>query len=182
MKTSTQLRFYKAFGYIKTPPREVVFSPQNPPPRKLLFLFPLQKESLLESRYVIQRLERYLHHGTIYLAIASIFRDLISCPPSSAFYFPVLTGDPLRIRMDVMLARFRGQDFDAVFNLDPELNFQLARVMSAVNTSRRVGIAGPHADELYNIQIHLAPDRRLKKAYAQMLKICDLDPPKEPGT
>lgn len=146
-------------------------------------MFPLQKQLLAESRYVVRRLQRYLGRNEIYLAISSIHRDLISCSSHSAFYFPMHPNDPTRIQMDVMLARFRNQTFDAVINLDPELNFQIARVMSVINSSRRIGLSGPYAEELYNIHIHADPNQPLSKAYAQMLKLCDLGPPGDrPGT
>ncbi len=178
MKTSTRFRLYKTLGYITPPPQEVVFSLQNTPPRRLLFLFPLHKQRLVESRYIARRLQKHLQHNTIDLAISNAHRDLISCPLHAAFYFPVHPDDPTRIQMDVLLARFRGQPFDAVINLEPELNLQLARVMSAVRTSRRIGFTGPYADELYNIQIQADPNGRLHKAYEQMLQVCDLGPPR----
>jgi hypothetical protein len=174
MQTSTLLRLYKSVGYIKEPPREVVFSALHPPASKLLFLFPLQKEALQKSRYVVQQLKKYEPCDNVYLAIANIYRDIIPYPVSSAFYFPVRPDDPPRPRMDVMMARFRNQSFDAVLNLDPDVNLKVARILSVIKTPQRIGFAGPYADELYNIQVHIAPDRRLKQAYAQMLKICDL--------
>ncbi|MFB0515724.1 MAG: hypothetical protein ACETWG_03860 [Candidatus Neomarinimicrobiota bacterium] len=177
MKTSTRLRVYQMIGYLTAPPREVVFSPHQPRPRRLLFLFPIQNQLVAESRYVARRLQRYLHRNTICLAISNLYRDRISCPLHSTFYFPMHPDDPTRIQMDVMLARFRNQAFDAVINLDPELNFQIARVMSVIDTPRRIGLSGPYADDLYNIHIYADPDQPLRKAYAQMLKLCDLGTP-----
>ena len=182
MQTSTLLRLYKSVGYIKQPPREVVFSSERPPANKLLFLFPLREEALRESRYVVQQLKKYESIGNVYLAIANIYRDMIPFPVSSAFYFPVRPDDPPRLRMDVMLARFRNQTFDAVFNLDPEVNLQVARILSVIRTPQRIGFTGPYADELYNIQVHIAPDQRLRRAYAQMLELCDLGSTDDPSS
>ncbi|UCH09815.1 MAG: hypothetical protein JSU61_11460 [Fidelibacterota bacterium] len=182
MQISTLLRLYKSVGYIKKPPREVIFSAPNPPSSRLLFLFPLREETLRESRYVVQQLKKYEPGRNVYLAIANIYRDIIAYPVSSAFYFPVQPDDPPRLRMDVMLARFRNQTFDAVFNLDPEVNLQVARVMSVIKTPQRIGFTGPCADELYNIQVHIAPERRLKQAYAQMLQLCDLGSTDNPSS
>ncbi|GAI82195.1 unnamed protein product, partial [marine sediment metagenome] len=116
MKTSTQLRLYQTFRYITAPPREVVFSPQNPPQR-LLFLFPIQREWLDKSIYVFQRLKGHLLDNLICLAIATTYRDIVAGPISSTFYFPMIPDKPSRIQMDVILARFRDQSFDAVINL-----------------------------------------------------------------
>jgi hypothetical protein len=76
--------------------------------------------------------------------------------------------------MDVMLARFRNRSFDAVINLEPELNLQMARVMSVIRTPRRIGFTGPYADDLYNIQIHADLEGGLEGAYEQMLTLCNI--------
>jgi len=174
MKTSTRLRLYKTFRYITAPPGEVVFSTSKPLVQRLLFLFPIQKERLDESIYVYQRLNGHLLDNPIYLAVAAIHRDIIASPVRSTFYFPVIPDKPSRIQMDVMLARFRNQSFDAVVNLEPELNLQMARVMSVIKAPRRIGFAGPDADELYNIQVHTDLNGSLKGAYEQMLELCSL--------
>ncbi|MFC1619305.1 hypothetical protein ACFL45_05105 [Candidatus Neomarinimicrobiota bacterium] len=113
--------------------------------------------------------------GNIFFAIAENYRDIIVCSPRYAFYFPVIHSDPIKMRMDVMLVRYRGQQFDAVFNLDPELNPQTARVVSTIKTTRRVGFAGPLADVLYNIQIQTVDHGNLMRSFAQMLELCDLN-------
>jgi len=182
MKTSTQLRLYQTFRYITAPPREVVFSPQNPPQR-LLFLFPIQREWLDKSIYVFQRLKGHLLDNLICLAIATTYRDIVAGPIRSTFYFPMIPDKPSRIQMDVILARFRDRSFDAVVNLEPELNLQMARVMSVIRAPWRIGFAGPDADYLYNIQIRADLDDGLEGAYEQMLKLCDLGQPDgQPGT
>lgn len=183
MKASILLRLYKTFRYITAPPREVVFSPQNPPPQRLLFLFPIQREWLDKSIYVFQRLKAYLPDNPICLAIATMYRDIVASPIRSTFYFPMVPDKPSRIQMDVILARFRDRSFDAVINLEPELNLQMARVMSVIRAPWRIGFAGPDADYLYNIQIHTDLDGGLEGAYEQMLKLCDLGlPDDQPGT
>ncbi len=183
MKTSTQLRLYKTFRYITAPPREVVFPPQNPPPQRLLFLFPIQREWLDKSIYVFQRLKGHLLDNHICLAIATTYRDIVAGPIRSTFYFPMVPDKPSRIQMDVILARFRDRSFDAVINLEPELNLQMARVMSVIRAPWRIGFAGPDADYLYNIQIHSNLNDNLEGAYEQMLKLCDLGlPDGQPGT
>ncbi|UCH62959.1 MAG: hypothetical protein JSU77_00420 [Fidelibacterota bacterium] len=174
MKAITRLRIYKTFHYITAPPQEVIFSPLEPRPQRLLFLFPIKKEWLAESRYVFQRLKRHLPDNPIQLAVASTYRDQIAGPIRSTFYFPMTPDRPSRILMDVMLARFRDRSFDAVINLEPELNFQMARVMSVIRTPRRIGFTGPYADDLYNIQIHSDFEGGLEGAYEQILSLCNI--------
>jgi len=76
--------------------------------------------------------------------------------------------------MDVILARFRNQRFDTVVNLEPELNFQMARVMSVLKAPRRIGFTGPHADSLYNIQIQTDFNSSLNGAYEQIITLCNI--------
>ncbi len=174
MKTNTRLRLYKTFRYITAPPWEVVFSPLEPWPQRLLFLFPVRREWLAESVYVFQRLKYHLLDNPIHLAVAGTYRDEITGPIRSTFYYPMTPNRPSRIQMDVMLARFRNRSFDAVINLEPELNLQMARVMSVIRTPRRIGFTGPHADDLYNIQIHTDLEGGLEGAYDQMLTLCNI--------
>ena len=174
MKTNTRLRLYKAIRYITAPPREVVFSPPEPPTQRLLFLFPVQSEWLAESVYVFQRLKAHLPDNPISLAIAATYRDQITGPIRSTFYYPMIPHRPSRIQMDVLLARFRNRSFDAVVNLEPELNLQMARVMSVIRTPRRIGFTGPYADALYNIQVHTNLEGGLEGAYEQMLTLCNI--------
>jgi len=174
MKTNNRLRLYKIFRYIKAPPQEVVLSSPEPQVKKLLFLFPVRREWLAESVYVLQRVKGYLLDNPIFLAVPAIYRDQIVGPIRSTFYFPMTPNRPSRIQMDVMLARFRNRSFDAVINLEPELNFQMARVMSVIRTPRRIGFTGPYADDLYNIQIHSDLEGGLEGAYEQMLSLCNI--------
>lgn len=76
--------------------------------------------------------------------------------------------------MDVILARFHNQLFDTVVNLEPELNFQIARVMSVIKAPRRIGFIGPHADSLYNIQIQTDLSSSLNGTYEQILALCNI--------
>ncbi len=174
MKTSTWLQLYKTFGYIKGPKEAVVFSCKEPPPKRLLFLFPVGRELFDESLYVFRRLKNHLLGNPIYLAVSAAYRDLLAGPSRATFYFPVQPNNHTRIQMDVMLARFRNQAFDVVINLDPVLNLQMARVISVTHSSWRIGFAGPHADSLYNIQIQVEIDGPLEKAYDQILGLCQI--------
>ncbi len=174
MKTNTRLRLYRTIRYITGPPREVVFSPPEPRTQRLLFLFPVQSEWLAESIYVFQRLKYHLLDNPIFLAIPATYRDQIAGPARSTFYYPMIPRRPSRIQMDVMLARFRNRSFDAVINLEPELNLQMARVMSVIRTPRRIGFTGPYADKLYNIQIHADLEGGLEGAYEEMLTFCNI--------
>ncbi len=76
--------------------------------------------------------------------------------------------------MDVILARFHDQLFDTVVNLEPDLNFQLARVMSVIKATKRIGFTGPYADSLYNIQIQTDMNSSLNSAYDQILTLCNI--------
>jgi hypothetical protein len=174
MKNETRLKLYRALGLIKAAPKMVSFTPSNPPPIKVLLLFPLQVDHLHQSQYVVERLREIMDSGNVFFAIAENYREIIECSPQYAFYFPVNHSNPIKMRMDVMLARYRGQQFDAVINLDPVFNLQMARIISAIKTTRRVGFAGPLADVLYNIQIQTVDQSNLVRSYAQMLELCDL--------
>ena len=176
MKAGTRIRLYKSVGLITSPPSEVVFSPEQPQPRRLLFIFPLQRKPFMESRPTFRRLSGFLQRNVIDLAVANIFRDELNDSRRSIFYFPMVQEEPPILRLDVLLARYRNESFDAVINMEPELNVQLARVISVIETPRRIGFAGPYADSLYNIQIHPRSGDRLRKSYSQMLELCDLDP------
>ena len=144
-------------------------------------LFPLIEDHLHQCRIVVDQLQEHLDSGRIFYAIAENYRDVFKCPPQYAFYFPVIHDAPFRLRMDVMLARYKGQHFDAVFNLDPVFNLQIARVMSAIKTSRRIGFTGPLSDVLYNIQIQAIDQTNLAKSYEQMLALCDLREQDQPA-
>ena len=130
----------------------------------------------MESRPTFRRLSGFLQRNVIDLAVANIFRDELNDSRRSIFYFPMVQEEPPILRLDVLLARYRNESFDAVINMEPELNVQLARVISVIETPRRIGFAGPYADSLYNIQIHPRSGDRLRKSYSQMLELCDLDP------
>lgn len=181
MRIEIRLKLYRAIGLIKTPPKKVSFSPSNPHPRKVLLLFPLREDHLHQCQSVVKRLQDSLESGNVFLTIAENYRDVFDCSPRHAFYFPVFHKDPLKLRMDVLLARYRGQQFDAVFNLDPVFNLQMARIISAIKTTRRVGFAGPLADVLYNIQIQAVDHDNLASAYDQMLALCDLETQDQPA-
>ncbi len=174
MIMTTRFRLYKALGYITSAPRGVEFSLRQPQPRNLLFMFPLQKEHIEASRFLFKKLMQHVKRDLIRVAVADTFRDDLSGPREVVFYYPLLQQSPPVFDLDVMLARFRRETFEAVVNLEPELNVQLARVISVIETPRRIGFSGPFADILYNIQIHPRSNGRLRKSYAQMLKLCDL--------
>jgi hypothetical protein len=175
MKIETRLKLYRALGLIKAAPKKVSFSQAQPLPRKILLLFPLNEDHVHQCQIVVDQLQEYLDSGRVFYAIADNFRDVFKCPPQYAFYFPVIPDTQYRLRMDVLLARYKGQQFDAVFNLDPLFNLQMARVMSVIRTPRRVGFTGPLADILYNIQIQVKDRNNLEKSYHQMLALCDLE-------
>ena len=175
MGITTWLKFYKTIGWMSSRPREVLFSPGYPQPKRLLFLFPILVEYFDESIYILRRLER--HPGaTILLAIPSLFRDRIPTPSHQIFYFPFLKGKLSKVELEVLLARFRYDSFDAVINLDPHLNLGMARAISMIRAPKRIGVSGPGADDIYNIQIQTQPSRPLRAAYDQMLNLCDLGP------
>jgi hypothetical protein len=175
MKVENRIKLCRAVGLIKAAPKKVSFSQANPLPRNILLLFPLSEEHVHQCRYVVDHLQGCLASGRVFFAIAETYRDIFNCSPRYAFHFPVIKNDPYRMRLDVLLARYKGQQFDAVLNLDPGFNLQMARVISAIKTSRRIGFAGPFADLLYNIQIQAADHSNLEKSYDQMLALCDLD-------
>ena len=154
-------------------PREVLFSPGYPQPKRLLFLFPILVEHFDESIYILRRLER--HPGaTILLAIPSLFRDRIPTPSHQIFYFPFIKEKLSKIQLEVLVARFQHDTFDTVINLDPLMNLEMARVISLIRAPKRIGVAYPGADEIYNIQIQTQPSSPLRAAYDQMLNLCDL--------
>lgn len=175
MKITTWFKIYKTIGRITSRPREVLFSLSYPQPKRLLFLFPLLKEHFDESLYILRRLER--HPGaTILLAIPMLFRYRIPTPSHQIFYFPFMKEKLTKVQLEVLLARFRYDIFDAVINLDPHLNLGMARAMSMIQAPKRIGISGPGADDIYNIQIQTQPSSPLRAAYDQMLNLCDLGP------
>lgn len=181
MRIETRLRFYRALGLIKAAPRKVSFSQSQPLPRKILLLFPLAEDHFHQCRIIVDQLRGHLDSGRVFYAIAENYRDVFKCPSQNAFYYPVIHDTPYRLRMDVLLARYKGQHFDAVFNLDPIFNLQLARVMSVIKTSRRVGFTGPFSNVLYNIQIQAVDQTNLAKSYDQMLALCDLNERGQPA-
>ncbi len=176
MEITTWLKFYKTIGRITSRLREVLFSPSYPQPKRLLFLFPLLEEHFDESIYILRRLERH-PSATILLAIPMLFRGRIPTPSHQIFYFPFMKEKLSKVQLAVLMARFRYDTFDAVINLDPHLNLGMARAMSMIQAPKRIGVSGPGADDIYNIQIQTQPSSPLRAAYDQMLNLCDLGPP-----
>ena len=65
MIMTTRFRLYKALGYITSAPRGVEFSPRQPQPRNLLFMFPLQKEHIEASRFLFKKLMQHVKRDLI---------------------------------------------------------------------------------------------------------------------
>lgn len=176
MKLTTKLKLLKIVGRVTGPPKGVAFTATDARPKKLLIFFPLQKERFMQSLHFLRQLERYPPRNNFHLAIRSDHRSMI--PPSShkTFYYPMSANHPERIDYQVLASKFGNHKFDAVINLEPEINLDLARVISQVKASKRIGFAGPGADDLYNIQIRRQSASEFAAAYDQILAFCDLGP------
>lgn len=166
----------KTIGRNKSQPRKVLSAPSDPQPKRLLFLFPLLEEHFDESIYVLRRLERHSGGATILLGIPMLFRDSFPTPSHQIFYFPFIKEKLSKIHLEVLVARFQHDTFDTVINLDPLMNLEMARVISLIRAPKRIGVAYPGADEIYNIQVQTQPSSPLRAAYDQMLNLCDLGP------
>jgi hypothetical protein len=175
------LWLYRLVGYIKAPPRPVVFSEEHPPPRKLLFIFPLSPDQFKQSCYLFDRLARYPRRRAIFFAIADIYQDRVPDPPHPTFFFPVSPDNPPRVKAGQLVEHFGRRRFGAVINLETQFDLRLARVVSNLHAPRRIGFAGPGADYLYNIQIETGQDQTPEQAYEQILSVCDLGAPKRPS-
>ena len=176
MKLSTKLKIYRTLGRISAPPREVVFSGKYAQPRKLLFLFPVDKDLFFRSLHVIRALERHSVRNKVHLAIAQKFRDQIPAPRHKTFYFPLAEEDPPQMDVKALRHQYADKAYDAVINLTPAIDITLAEVMCLIESPKRIGLAGPSADQLYNIQVRSASHDSLENAYDQMLALCDLGP------
>ena len=176
MKLTTKLKLLKAVGWVTGPPKGVAFTADDARPKKLLIFFPLEKELFIQSIHFLRQLERHPPRNNFHLAIRSDHRAII--PPSShkTFYYPMSAEHPERIDYPVLAKKFGNHRFDAVINLEPEINLDLARVMSQVKAAKRIGFAGPGADDLYNIQIRRQSPTEFTAAYNQILALCDLGP------
>ena len=174
MKLTTKLKLFKTTGRVKSPPNQVAFTMTDLRPQKLLFFFPVEREMFIRSMHVLRRLERFPAKKNVELAIRSDHREII--PPSKhpTFYYPMTTEHPDRIDYEILANNYSYRSFDAVINLAPEINIELARVMSLIEAPKRIGLEGPGADDLYNIQIRSRSTTDLTAAYDQILAICDL--------
>ena len=176
MKLSTKLKLYRALGKVSTPPREVDFSGRHAQPRKLLFLFPIDKDLFFRSLHVLRALEIHYVQNKVHLAIAEKFKGQIPKPGQRTFYFPVAEEDPPQIDVKALREQYAGKAYDAVINLAPAIDLPLAEVICMIDCPKRIGFAGPGADQLYNIQIRSESADSLENAYDQMLALCDLGP------
>ena len=179
MKLTTKLKLLKTVGRVKSPPRQVAFTVTDLRPKKLLFFFPAEREMFIRSVHVLRRLERYPARKNFDLAIRSDYREII--PPSShhTFYYPMSKERPELIDYEILANNYRSRSFDAVINLAPEITIELARVMSQIEAPKRIGLEGPGADDLYNIQIRSSSTSDFTAAYDQILALCDLGTAKE---
>lgn len=176
MKLSTKLKIYRALGRVSAPPREVVFSGHYAQPRKLLFLFPVDEDLFFRSLYVLRTLERHAARNKVHLAMAQKFKDQIPAPIQATFYFPLEAEDPPQIDVAALRRHYAGKAYDAVINLTPAIDLPLAEVICMIDSPKRIGLAGPGADQLYNIQVRATSEDSLENAYEQMLALCDLGP------
>ena len=174
MKLTTKLKLFKTIGRVKGPPRRVAFTLTELRPKKLLFFFPLERETFIRSVHVLRRLECFPAKKNIDLAICSDHLEII--PPSShqTFYYPMTTEHPELVDYEILATNYSHRSFDAVINLAPEINIELARVMSRIDAPKRIGLEGPGADDLYNIQIRCSSTTDFTAAYDQILAFCDL--------
>ena len=83
---------------------------------------------------------------------------------------------PERIDVETLVGKFAGKNYDAVINLTPHIDLDMARFMSRIKTPKRIGFFGPGSDELYNIQIRSVTEDDFTAAYDQILALCDLGP------
>lgn len=173
MKLSTKLKLYRTLGRVSAP-RDVVFSGKYAQPRTLLFLFPVDKDLFFVSLHVIRALERHSVRNKVHLAIAHKFREQIPAPSQRTFYYPLLNNEPPQIDGQALRRHYGGKAYDAIINLSPEIDLPLAEVICAIDSPKRIGMAGPGADELYNIQIRPSNGDTLESVYDQMLALCDL--------
>lgn len=161
-------------------PPEVRFSADEPPPRRLLFLFPTDADRFQASLRVFRHLERYPDGEAIQLAVPMNFQDQIPVSNHGVFYFPLTRDKAPTVDVAVLLARYQDESFDAVVNLDPELTRQMARVIHGIKAPKRIGFSAAGADDIYNIQIDPEEPDLLDGSYDQMLAICDLGTPNKP--
>lgn len=172
----TRLKIYKTIGRITPRPKEVRFARNIPQPRRLLFIFPLDITQYEESIYILRRLEFHTGGDAIQLAIPLDFKGLFPSSSHKVFHFPLYRGKLTSLLVDVLVARFKGCAYDAVINLNWKLNLPMALVISKIQTPKRIGFAGPLADELYNIHIEMDESGPKRWAYDQILTLCDLGP------
>ncbi len=177
MKTSTWLWINKTFRRGAVQLEKVMFSNDDPQPRKVLFLFPQGKERFLDSIPVIEELERYQDEGTIQLAIPDPMREFTPPTRHKVFFYPVLKGTPPRVDLPVLEVRYQHETFDAVINLDPVLDRRLMRILRVITVPKRIGFAGPGSDDIYNIQIDPGEPESLAGSYTQIMALCDLGKP-----
>ncbi|MFC1480989.1 hypothetical protein ACFL6E_01930 [Candidatus Neomarinimicrobiota bacterium] len=177
MKTSTWLKIYRSLGRLTKRQDLVQFSADNPQPQRLLFLFPLNPAIFYESLHIVKRLAIYPPQNNIHFAVALNLKDIMHATDHLTFYYPFMKDDTPKIDLDVLVARFGNEKYDAVINLDVEPSIQMAKLISKIETPKRIGFSGPGADELYNIQIAPVSQRYLSGAYDQILGFCDLGKP-----
>lgn len=180
MKTTTWLWLYKLLGRLPAMPQEVLFSVEEPPPRRLLFLFPTDADRFRTSLRVFHHLERYPDGEAIQLAVPVSFQDQIPASNHGVFYFPLTRDKVPTVDVAVLLARYKEESFDAVVNLDPEITRHMAQVIHSINAPKRIGFSALGADDIYNIQIDPEEPDLLDGSYDQMLAICDLGTPNKP--
>jgi len=177
MKTSTWLKIYRTLGRITKRKDLVQFSPDNPQPQRLLFLFPLNPAIFYESLHVVQRLADYPPQNNIHFAVALNLKEIMPPTDHLTFYYPFIKDDPPKIDLEVLEARFGNEKYDAVINLEAKPSLQMAKLISKIKAPKRIGFSGPGADELYNIQIAPVSESYLSGAYDQILGFCDLGKP-----
>ncbi len=177
MKTATWLKINNTLGRLTRRKNLVQFSATNPQPHRLLFLFPVQPAIFYKSLHIVKRLASYSPQNKIHFAVAHNLKDLMPATDHLIFYYPFLKDESTKIDLDVLVARFGNEQYDAVINLDVEPSLQMAKLISKIEAPKRIGFAGPGADELYNIQIAAVSERQLSGAYDQILGFCDLGKP-----
>ena len=176
MKLVTKLNWYRALGILTELPKEVKFTGEHAHPRKLLFFFPLTRQPFEESIHVLRRLEKYPVRKKFQLAISTLYKNHIPKPRHPTFFFPMEAKGEGRADLAVLERRYSGKRFDAVINLDPEVDLRMASLISLVAAPKRIGLESTGSDEVYNIQIRPGGEGSLSSAYDQILDLCDLGP------
>lgn len=177
LKTKIAYWWWRKFRFNKPDNKIQKISKKSDGVRSLLIVLPRDKTHLSISQHFLKTLSSREHFNAINKIICwKEHKDMLS--PEILQRAQLISEDDINglgLLAVESLKKFINGKFNAIINLDPELNLISAQIISSFNSGIRIGFKSNIIDDIYNINIEDGiGNNYIEKGYKYIIEVLGL--------